>query len=989
MVFNDRSKAKLTKVEPNGANPTGRSSFKDYYDACPEIIIRDFIGNVYNFPSNLNGNSGTFAYEKDNKNAFNGKKWDAFPWNAVKQLDNNDYSKKTDTIPRTDWNYNITDGSDLEELLTRGDIPGYTRISGGKWMDNNKSNDNGSTHDYIIADRGAGKDNWGFDQYKKKHIDQFANDLIKSNKNTMLPLISNDCKDKNIRYTNAYCVSACNTSTTDTNVTNNCNLGTEGWCLNDNNRLVNNYTKDINTATDEKCRPFLKNGKFDNTVDDLCKTSDKIGSVWCKDLRSNGSESMKTQLNSYLYGTHCSLDSNINLSQCNEVKEKCNNTTQLLNDTTPYNCKTLVKGLQNDSNIISMTSKLDITKVPDEKKVEMLEFFNKPNTTSVEDALCAISTNSVDPTCQTYLSNNFSGLVKTNIDNPILLMYFNGDAFQNKVGMDYHSSLNIKFRNTNTDKVGFGATKYNLDPKWSAKLYTYITPSTTNDYLFRASVDDKIKVYLNNNLIINTTLTIGKGYSTYISLDSDKGPYLLYIEYFDFGGVGSFDLSYTTKGIVNGRELKNVPDTNFYTINMLPAGSPIYGISTSTTPLPGTIANSLYMSPFNPYTLVANSRQTQSIAYCSKNNRFATDENCKGSNNNNYTGFNSLYTSSDPTFKKSMIDYCAANNNFSTDTFCIGDSTINYINGINKNPISYDVNNTSINTAIDNFCKDGKNNSYDTAGTQWCKKTDNINNTNYKNSNLQALHSSYVDTLRNTRLKYNMDAVATSINKNGALSQDVIDYITTDYPILQQNGGEVLFPNSNIASPDVLSFCEANDPELKTNLCSNIYNNGNYKKGTDVKASQDRINDFSNCISTNAFMGKSIIPNDPNNDICLKKRDAPETYARYLPLATRYCGIDDNIVTPECNTYYNTIQSNINKAMNNSYINSGKSSFANKETFAGDNCDEENCEENCNDKNYAFLFILFICFVLVLCCFTSYSKHNTVSQSQLFPKSQY
>ena len=132
-------------------------------------------------------------------------------------------------------------------------------------------------------------------------------------------------------------------------------------------------------------------------------------------------------------------------------------------------------------------------------------------------------------------------------------------------------------------------------------------------------------------------------------------------------------------------------------------------------------------------------------------------------------------------------------------------------------------------------------------------------------------------------------------------------------------------------------------------------------------------------------MGKSN--NAEYNTSCMAKRDAPATYARYLPLAIQYCGAGDNIVSPECTTYYNNIQSNINNAMNANYTNAAnnptRSSFSNKESFKGGNCEDqyddndENANEcgSCNENSdYTFLFILFICFVLVLCCFSSYSN---------------
>lgn len=217
------------------------------------------------------------------------------------------------------------------------------------------------------------------------------------------------------------------------------------------------------------------------------------------------------------------------------------------------------------------------------------------------------------------------------------------------------------------------------------------------------------------------------------------------------------------------------------------------------------------------------------------------------------------------------------------------------------------------------------------------------------------------------------DAIDESIKKGGGLTQEVIDYITKDYIALQKFRGIDRYPNSNIIKTDLMSFCELSDYTLSTNLCKNIYNNTPYKDDQVIKKSLERINDYAFCIATNAFMGKSTKPNDPYNRICIARRDDPETFARYLPLAIRYCGTDNNIITPECAKYYNDAPANINNLIRINYLN-GKASFNNKETF--ENIYENAIEENI-DCPYKYLLIILICFILVLTCIKRIKvKHN-------------
>jgi hypothetical protein len=133
------------------------------------------------------------------------------------------------------------------------------------------------------------------------------------------------------------------------------------------------------------------------------------------------------------------------------------------------------------------------------------------------------------------------------------------------------------------------------------------------------------------------------------------------------------------------------------------------------------------------------------------------------------------------------------------------------------------------------------------------------------------------------------------------------------------------------------------------------------------------LDDYAFCIATNAFMGKSTKSNDPYNTSCVIRRDNPETFARYLPLAIRYCGTDNNIITPECAKYYNDAPKNIIELMRINYLN-GKAAFNNKETF--ENSCKNPIEEDI-DYSSKYLLIILICFILVLTCIKCIKvKHN-------------
>lgn len=961
-------------------NPPSNLSIQQYWENSPRVLIRDFAGNLYKFPEDrYNNGSGGIQADLSSSNITKGRLFNAITrngaledvWLSTIRIDPDNYvniaSPFGGTVSSNPDN-NANDITKVNNLNSREVPSGYVKRSGG---DANTSGSFG----WLIAKVNDSSINYNFAVYTKmdNRLD-FLNDLLKNvnaNKQALYKIASAWCYFGNQRYENV-CPIGCNNATDDESK-RLCQLGADQWCRDDYGRIQNDFKK--TGVSDSKCLVPLQSGAINPILNEMCKRSDVIGTEFCKDVRLNlGNNDLKNSLDSYLYNDYCSLDSNINNITCAEVIKTCNNTSQLIADTPPYNCNSLVKKLKSDSNRILLTSNLDFSKFADTNlKSTILNSFNIAPSNLVSDKLCSINNNAIDPVCQNYLSSNFSSLVKTNQTNPILLMYFSGSKFNNKEGMDSGNSLTITWKKLSTDLVGLNSTPIKLIAPWSAKLYTYLTPSSTGEYAFRVFGDDFAKVYINNNLIINGWDGVGccrNYYSTYITLDPSKGPYLLYIEFLDTGGAAALDLKYISKASVGTNTITTA--TNYISFTNLTSTTPNNGLS----PIPGLPLNTLHLSQFSPYTTITDARKEQSINYCTKNNRFASDINCTGNITNFYNGINSVYNS-DQTFKTAMIDYCATDNKFATDSFCLGDVNLedDYSNGVNKNPNIYDPNNTKINTAIESYCKLPINNVYnkgDSTANRWCKNTDTLNTINYKNPKLQSLNLSYGDTLRKTRLKYVQDAIAKSIETGGDLTQDVIDYINIDFINLQNNLGVSLYPESSIIDVNLLGFCENNDPNLKTPLCNTIYNNPRLKLSPNVISSQARINDIVNCIATKAFMGKSILgPDDPYNVSCKAKRDASDTYARYLPLAIQYCGLDDNIVSEECKSYYNNIQTNINDAMNADYANAGtKSTFTNNnEGFDNEGFDNEefnNKESFSNDyHDYSIFILLLVCFILI------------------------
>jgi hypothetical protein len=166
------------------------------------------------------------------------------------------------------------------------------------------------------------------------------------------------------------------------------------------------------------------------------------------------------------------------------------------------------------------------------------------------------------------------------------------------------------------------------------------------------------------------------------------------------------------------------------------------------------------------------------------------------------------------------------------------------------------------------------------------------------------------------------NAVSPASKNPGYIKPHVAKYITSDYPTLQNKNDIYKYPNSNILSPDVFSYCE-NVPDIsKDVLCNTLYTTDPnkpsiYDNDPNMLASKIRINDFKYGVSTNAFLGLST--DTTANQVYQQQAQDPILYPKYLPYAINYCGTGNNIVTPACQTYYNNASFVINQGINAAY----------------------------------------------------------------------
>ena len=546
---------------------------------------------------------------------------------------------------------------------------------------------------------------------------------------------------------------------------------------------------------------------------------------------------------------------------------------------------------------------------------------------------------------------NFKELIASTVSdsNPVLVMYFTKNnnepnkLFAIPIGISSNNTISVSNRpdNLNTN-----------DLVWFAKFYVYINPTNQDDYIFKINGTGDARLYLNNTLIIDAWSidgsegknTLNNNSLTAINLNPNNGPYLLYVEYryknFPIGTVNipTFNITYNPKSSTAQKILKIPPTT----------------VDTS--------SSSIYITKFSPYVLTENARKDQSIKYCKTTDRFATDDFCVGKvsttdpSKSYIDGVNFIYGSgvNDNDFQKTMTEYCTTDNRFATDnTFCADTSKkLQYI----YNPTNGSTN-SGLETSLYNYCNN-TNNTY-------CKITDNYN-TNNNNLATANMHANYAKKIRDGRLTNIQRAISDSLastTAQGVVSQDVLDYITTDYPNIQSKFSSTEYPVSNIVTPTLSQYCEFNQ-DSNSALCNTIYGadaNNIYKNNLNITASKERKDNFKLAIDSNAFMGVST---DPALNTKYKiERDAPDTFSRYLPFAINYCSSSNNIKNNECQEYYNNIQDKIQSGINKQYNAPSASTFTNKEPYC--NGKNEYNNDECSNSNVFILFLLFL-FVIVM-----------------------
>jgi len=926
-----------------------------------------------------------------------------------------------------------------------------------------------------------------FALYIKKDINSFFKDMVTNNPKIFANLAAVDAQNGNQRYNlwhNGYInrdtpnvlyfgIEACdnNAASLDKSGQGQCSWGTAQWCAGNFNNGALMYdtiptTGSLN-GTNTLNKPISPNNVcyktvtvsdyLDNNLIKLCRDSTNIITPFCQDLRQNtGGTNVKNALNQRL-SDYCANDNNINTKDvngkliCQDVINACKTTNAIVDDTTVPNfkCNTLFKSLNANNRINTQLGNIDLNSsiagvktMTTDQKLNMLSGFNTSGSIQIESMLCTLSSsNADDPACKKFIQDNFTALIKTDDTNPVFVMYF-GNNGSNPItsasigpsnGMDYTNSLcwdnsttsnKFPFRNATTS-ASTGLISSSLSMPWFSKLYAYILPSTTDQYLFQIQTKGNARLFINNSLIIDTwasplgTSTVSATAGAYLNFIQGQ-VYLLYVEYCTptqstSANINSMlNIQYTSKTNTSVKLLNTtlkiaIPSFNSTTTILTPTILNAYGVTNPST---------LVLSVFNPYNLADVSKQIQSIAYCSANNNFVTDVNCLGTINNGYSGINKQYATTNEIqkntansqFLKTINNYCSdpAYNRFATDAqFC---TNPNYISYTLKTPAS----DPDMKSAMQTYCTNPINNQYaPNTTTSYCRTTDK------NNMVTSTMHDDYATAIRDGRLTYTTNqmnnATLSSNTTPGVITQDIIDYInndyptiqtkygintypdsklfkpeilnycenvpdatinplcntiynsnynnyqtpnnvtnsqlnymkkqisnavsptstnpgfikphvakyiTTDYPLLQNKNNIYKYPNSNILSPDVFSYCE-NVPDItKDPLCNTLYTvDPNklsiYDNDPNLLASKIRINDFKYGVSTNAFLGLST--DATANQVYQQQAQDPILYPKYLPYAINYCGTGNNIVTPACQTYYNNASYVINQGINSAY----------------------------------------------------------------------
>lgn len=970
---------------------TGNTSFLNFYNGSPGVIIKNKAGNYYSFPSTFynNGSGGTVKSE-DSWCYASGRIWDNFrtdnaePWSLCRQIDMTTLASTNNLLPRDIDGSNAESQNDVADLNTnaKDNIAGYKLQSSGSYKNNSRN--------YILGDRGSSRQSVVFSVYTKKDELAFFNDFIGlggDTKTKFLTMAANDAEDHNRRFSKQYIVNACNDNATPDAGKAKCRQGTVNLCNSNPHTYIwrGDVDKTINN-NGSVCKDVIS--FLDDTLFNNCSGKSVIDNIFCTDIRQNsGSQNLKNRLNVAL-GEHCRGTGNdINDPLCSEVKTACSAPKAALDVTTVpnYQCKTLVNSLNDINKIAMLESTMNIFAATTAPKLEGTEKgilstdFNG-TTKAVQSALCSKAANASEATCKLFLSENYKTLLNNTTSGvtdakPVLIMYFNDSSpsntsklFDTPLNMVGHNSLNI----SSPTWAPTGVT-----PRWYAKLYTYITPSTINDYLFVLKADDDAKLFINNTLIIDAwgkTCCQDYDAQSYISLNPANGPYLLTVEYRDTGGAANMYVKYKLR---TDNHLSPMPVYEFIVLPTISSSStiraPVTGTVAGTNVLHSSMtAGRLYMSKFHPYEIIENARRQQSLSYCQANNasgvpRFASDSNCLTNINNMYAL--SQNTKDDP-YRTMINDYCRTNNRFATDTnFCDKDTYSSYIlNAINSN--------SDLNTALGTYCRNIANNT----STSFCTVKDNQNTTNFKSTaspKPKTMNDTYAATIRNNRLAAMREAIDTSLGLTGTgkgtVTQEVITYITTDYPAIQSAFGIANYANDRLIPHMLYAYCEsltgstiASIGSVKTltttsNLCNAIYNT--YKTDLNIIASLQRIEDNIYGIQNKAFMGLS---SDANLNIkYIAERDSPEKFARYLPYAVNHCAEGTNIVSKQCQDYYEGIEGNINAGFAKQYNNASVSGFVNKEEFCNNNEYDNGCDNECNNSNSLIFFLLFL-FVIIL-----------------------
>ncbi len=312
--------------------------------------------------------------------------------------------------------------------------------------------------------------------------------------------------------------------------------------------------------------------------------------------------------------------------------------------------------------------------------------------------------------------------------------------------------------------------------------------------------------------------------------------------------------------------------------------------------------------------------------YCESNLTDEFDAKTQTYNNFCNTIYNRTYTGSQKTLVDNSINaiktnYCTkvvdGKSRYETDQLCAPLQT------------------SLLKDSIEQRCIKNGNFQYN---DKWCKDTSdtNINNTS-------APFVTMTNT-RNTNLKTNITATTIKEYENNKfLTDDNYNYAIGLYPSVTTKN-----INDDLLNNKLFDYCENIEPNYPTNSnsqCKGIYDI--YKDNIAIKDSRNKMRDLL-CIKDNNILTDNADDNTTNIYKCKTVAFDTKNVTRFAPAVNKFCDTDNNINTPECRSYYDTLEQKVAESLNLS----SASSFENKiSSFTNPLFDSTKFRENAPSVN--------------------------------------